>query len=294
MSNYLLVLIKVSRPQFWVVLPISFIIGLSYGSQGLRYEHFQFTPVILLQLFFLSFPFCLFTFGLNDIADYHSDLKNPRKQGTSPLFATIEGNPFDNSYIFFIQIASFFVGFILFVIAVCTENKSNMFHTFSLILLSFAYSTPPWRLKTRPPLDSVIAGILTVLSPFSMGYCLVDITGNIPIQIYLLSLCAMGCHAFTTIMDYETDKSVGDVTFSVAYGKRTAATFAAASALVISFSLNSPFYKFFAYYCTFLFSICIIYPSEKHARTVCLIIFFSSIFISVFWFTPFLLTALRT
>jgi len=73
--------LNVSRPPLWIALPLVFSMGLAYGRRGLADPAFAWTPLMILQLFLLSFPFCLFTFGLNDIYDWKSDAINPRKTG---------------------------------------------------------------------------------------------------------------------------------------------------------------------------------------------------------------------
>jgi 4-hydroxybenzoate polyprenyltransferase len=37
------------------------------------------TPVSIFQILMLSFPFCIFLYGLNDVHEYESDKLNPRK-----------------------------------------------------------------------------------------------------------------------------------------------------------------------------------------------------------------------
>ncbi|WP_291321866.1 hypothetical protein, partial [Desulfonatronospira sp.] len=79
MWKSLLILLKASRPPLWPALPLVFCMGLIYGEYGLLSPDFRFTPLMLLQMAMLSFPLCLFTFGLNDIHDHASDSINPRK-----------------------------------------------------------------------------------------------------------------------------------------------------------------------------------------------------------------------
>ena len=76
-----LILLNVSRPPLWIALPLVFCLGLAYGKHGLTDPIFHFSPLMILQMLMLSFPICLFTFGINDVYDYKSDKINPRKQG---------------------------------------------------------------------------------------------------------------------------------------------------------------------------------------------------------------------
>ena len=281
-------LIRISRPAFWPIIPTAYLIGLSYGPNGLSHPGFSFTPIMLIQLFLLSFPFCLFTFGINDLHDLESDRINPRKANPSLAASLTEGslsqdlNPKD------IHITTAIIATLMLASAILSRSLLNMFHTLSLLVLSFTYSTPPWRLKTRPPLDMISGGILISLSPFAMGFSLVDETGIIPIQIYLLTFAAMGFHGFSTIMDADPDHDAGDTTFAVVFGKRTAALVAAAGVVPVALSIHTPMFNYFACGCGFLFLLTFLYPSAKVARFVYLFIFASGIVMAWAWLSFFL------
>ena len=151
MWKSLLILLKASRPPLWPALPLVFCMGLAYGEYGLTDPSFRFTPLMLLQMAMLSFPLCLFTFGLNDIHDHASDSINPRKTG-------IEGTPLPISRHRLVRNAAFVSGGLFFCVSLATLNPANVYFAGAILVLSLAYSTPPWRLKTRPPLDVVTAG----------------------------------------------------------------------------------------------------------------------------------------
>ena len=276
-------LIRISRPAFWPIIPTSFLIGLSYGPQGLSYPTFSFTPIMIIQLFLLSFPFCLFTFGINDLQDLKSDTINPRKANPSLAASLTEGAISHDLNPRHIYIAAAIVAILMLGSAILSRDLMNILHTLSLLVLSFTYSTPPWRLKTRPPLDMISAGILISLSPFAMGFSLADTTGILPIQIYLLTIAAMGFHGFSTIMDADPDRDAGDTTFAVVFGKRTAAFFAAASVLPVPLSIHTPVFKYFAGVCISLFLFTWLRPSASTARKVYLIIFASGIVMAWVW-----------
>jgi len=60
------------------------------------------TPLFILRVLLLSFPFCIDGYGLNDIYDYESDKLNPRK-------GLIEGIKSEPKYYSFVKNVSFFV-----------------------------------------------------------------------------------------------------------------------------------------------------------------------------------------
>jgi len=282
MRRRFLILLKISRPPFWIVLPLVFCMGLAYGQRGLADPSFRFTPLIVLQMFLLSFPFCLFTFGLNDIHDQASDQINPRKMG-------IEGIRLETRDHRMVKIAAFFVGIVFLCVSAASANLANVYFAVTLLCLSYVYSTPPWRLKTRPPFDAVSAGILGFFAPFALGYSFVDDATALPLQAYYFTCCVMGFHAFSTIMDYDVDKRSGDRTFAVAYGKRAAALFPAAVSLCGLLFVRLNYLKIFAMVGLILFIVTAVIPSERIARRFYRALFLGAIAVAGVWIAPFML-----
>lgn len=276
MRQKFLVLLKVSRPPLWIALPLVFCLGMAYGRHGLTDPAFRFTPLMILQILMLSFPVCLFTFGLNDIHDHQSDELNPRKKG-------MEGIILQPRYHRLVRIVALCAGILFCGVSLATVNFFNFFYAFSLIVLSYAYSTPPWRFKTRPPLDAVSAGIIGFLAPFALGYSFVDDAAALPFHAYCFAFCVMGFHTFSTIMDYDVDKLSGDRTFATAYGKRAAALFPALIVLFTLFFIHVLFIKVFFIFCLLLSVIVLINPSQRLAHYSFLAIFLGAIIIVSVW-----------
>ncbi len=282
MLQKFLILLKISRPPLWVALPLVFCMGLAYGQRGLMNPDFHFTPLIIFQMLMLSFPICLFTFGLNDIYDYASDQLNPRKKG-------IEGILLETRYHRMVKIAVWAVGLVFLCASAATLNLANVYFSVTLLCLSFVYSAPPWRLKIRPPFDVVSAGIMGFFAPFALGYSFVDDAMALPFQAYYFTCCVMGFHAFSTIMDYDVDKRSGDRTFAVAYGKRAAALFPAAIFLCSLFIIRVNYAKGFFMACLVLSILTAVVPSESIARYSFLAMFLGAIAIVSVWIASFVL-----
>lgn len=275
-----MILVKVSRPPLWVALPLVFCMGLAYGQRGLTDPAFHFTPLIFLQMFMLSFPICLFTFGINDIYDQVSDQINPRKKG-------IEGIRLESVHHRMIKIASWGVTVVFLFISAGTTNLVNLYFSMTMLILALGYSVPPWRLKARAPFDVVTAGILGFLSPFALGFSFVDDATTLPLHAYYFTLCVMGFHAFSTIMDYEVDRQSGDRTFAVAYGKRAAAFFPATVFLCSLFLVHVIYIRAYFLVCVVLCTLVGIVPSEKIARKSFLAMFLGAVTIVAVWIIPF-------
>jgi lycopene elongase/hydratase (dihydrobisanhydrobacterioruberin-forming) len=282
MGQRALILLKISRPPLWMALPLVFCMGLAYGQRGLTDPSFRFTPLMICQLFLLSFPICLFTFGLNDIHDHRSDQMNPRKRG-------IEGIRLEARYHRMVRITAFWLGILFISVSTATANAANVYFAVTLLCLSYVYSTPPWRLKTRPPFDIISAGILGFLAPFGLGFSFVDHVTALPLQAYYFTCCVMGFHAFSTIMDHDIDQCIGDRTFAVAYGKRAAALFPAAIFLCSPFVVRVNYIRGFFMACLILFIVVAVIPSERVARYSFLAIFVGAVAIVGVWIASFML-----
>ena len=274
-----LTLLKISRPPLWVTLPLVFCMGVAYGQRGLTDASFRFTPLMFMQMFLLSFPICFFTFGLNDIFDHASDKMNPRKGG-------IEGIRLETRYHKLVKIIAFWTGIVFLCVSAATADPINFYFAVTILVLSYAYSAPPWRLKGRPPFDVVSAGILGFLAPFALGYGFVDDAVNLPLQAYGFTFCVMGFHAFSTIMDHDVDQRMGDRTFAVAYGRRTAALFPAAVFGGCLFIINVIYVRVFFMACLAMFLLVAVFPSEKLARYSFLAMFLGVVVMVGAWITP--------
>jgi len=68
-------IIKISRPLAWIVSPICICVGFVLATGSLKPT----SPFLWLEFFLFTFPYCFVLFGVNDVFDYESDLRNPRK-----------------------------------------------------------------------------------------------------------------------------------------------------------------------------------------------------------------------
>lgn len=273
-SSYeiLTLLVKVSRPVGWITAPLVFSIGLFYSGAKLA-------PLSVLQILLLSFPYCILLYGTNDIYDYKSDTLNPRKTSIK----------LDPKYHFIVKKSSSFVALVLVIGSLITLNLSNILATVSLLFFSYYYSAPPLRLKERPPLDSFSNGVLFFIV-FSMGWSFGKGVFDIPAKIYFVSGCVMGIHSFSTVMDYTIDKGVGDRTFAVVFGKRTASAFALVlfiSTLMFS-KIGRASISCYIAFCSLLFLIASIFPSERLAFLLFKLVFTGFVVTAVIFLVSYL------
>ena len=163
------------------MLPLVYLLGL-HAAQG------EISAIAVTQMVLLTFPMNLIGCGLNDIYDYESDRRSTRRRAVWGAVVTADDQPF----VFHACLAMI----PLVVFSGClTRNIDNFVATVSLVVMAWIYSVPPYRLKERPPLDSLANGLGYFLFPLMMGYSLNANPRTMPFRYYLLALCVAGVHA---------------------------------------------------------------------------------------------------
>jgi 4-hydroxybenzoate polyprenyltransferase len=213
-----LLLIQVSRPVVWPVLPLVY-------SLGMHAARAELSIAAILQLFVLTFPMNLIGCGLNDIFDYESDRRSPRRR-------LVWGAVIGSDHRPFIWRACIAMMPLVLLSGTATRNWNNFVAVVALVLVAWFYSVPPVRLKERPPLDSLANGLGYFLLPLIMGYSLGADPRTMPVRYYLLALSVCGVHALATAADYDADKAAGHRTLATAYGRRSAAALAFVTFLI--------------------------------------------------------------
>jgi 4-hydroxybenzoate polyprenyltransferase len=257
----LLLVIQVSRPIVWPVLPLVYAIGLHAARAPLT------TPAIV-QMLLLTFPMNFIGCGLNDIYDFESDRRCPRRRAI--WGAVVHAG--DRTFLWRTSL----VMMPLVLLGACLTRKwDNIVATVSLVLIAWLYSVPPVRLKERPPLDSLANGLGYFLLPFVMGYSLGGDPGSMPLRYYLLALCVCGVHSLATAADYEADRAAGHRTLAVAFGRRTAAV-VAFSAFALTWLLgdfHSTAVRIYIAGCTLATFIAALFPRDHVIVAACVVVF---------------------
>ena len=267
-------LLTLSRPLGWITAPLVFTLGLYFSKAYI-------TVMSAIQMLMLSLPYCVILYGINDIYDYDSDKLNPRKRHLKLSVRDKE----------VVKKLSLYISAALLLSSVLTMNPQNILSMILLLALSYCYSAPPVRLKERPPLDSISNGVLFFVV-FALGYSYGGDVWTVPFKIYLVAMCVMGIHSFGTVMDYGTDKKAGHKTFAVLFGKRTASAFALVvfvSAIIFS-NIKTDAIVYYFMFCSVLFLISVLIPSEKLALFLFRLIFAGFIVTAAVFIVPYLTT----
>lgn len=218
-------LILISRPIGYIFNAAIYILGLVLS--GASYSN-----RMLLGAFLLTLPVNLLIFGLNDIFDIKSDTYNIRKGGSQGAIAHVTEKSILKVYIAFTAVLILTVGYI-------TGGFGYFISLLGIVILAYAYSVPPIRLKTRPIFDSISNGlgvILLLLCGYWFGQSIYDISlPNIGLLLALFSF-TVGLHITYTLTDYESDKIANDKTVAVQFGKNFARLIS-----LLAFSISAVF-----------------------------------------------------
>lgn len=198
-------LIEISRPVLWVNT-----IGTTVIAMWLAGElwTWQIVPILV----WVTFPFNLLIYGVNDIYDQDTDADNDRKGG----YGGAKIRPHETRIIGWGVVLTNLPFFVYFALTLPWPAVAWMAaYAFSF----WQYSARPLRFKGRPILDSLSNADYAfplVFVPYALGVQ--------PVWEAAIGLMAwsMAKHVYDAIQDIDEDKSVGIITTAVKFGVRGA------------------------------------------------------------------------
>jgi len=215
-----------SRPRFWLYLAGPVLVGLAYGADA---TGDLWSPTALALVAYFLLPANVFLYGVNDVFDAEVDRENPKKAGRERRYRGDAATTVATA-------ASALLGVALLVWLPAAARPWVV----GFLLLGAAYSAPPLRLKTRPPLDSVSNGLYVL--PGAAAYA--ALTGTAPPLLALLGGWAwtMAMHTFSAVPDVGPDRRAGIRTTATVLGERGALVYCAACWLLAAatFALLDP------------------------------------------------------
>ncbi|KAF8586380.1 hypothetical protein K439DRAFT_1341134 [Ramaria rubella] len=217
LSEELIAIVLASRPPGWCFGPILFGIGFIHSRSSMPKT---IAPLCMAAtyVFSLSFPLCTIIFGINDVYDHDSDIKNPRK-----IASGLEGGILSPVYHSSVRRAAYFSTVLILLTSLSTLRYQNAVATSLLVLLGWQYSAPPSRLKEIPIVDSFSNGMIVFLAwliGYSFGH---GRFSNVPEKGVILSMCTAGIHALGAVVDVNSDIAAGQKTIATFFGQRFAA-----------------------------------------------------------------------
>ncbi len=196
-----------SRPLSWINTAFSFAAAYLVTTRSLD------VTLVVGTLYFLI-PYNLTMYGINDVFDYESDLRNPRKGG-------VEGALLDRRLhrATLIAAAVTTVPFLVFLVFVGPPLSWLVLAVSVFAVL--AYSVPVLRFKERPFLDSITSSTHFV-SPAVYGLVLAGARFTPQLWLVLAAFFLWGAasHAFGAVQDVVADREGGIASIATVIGAR--------------------------------------------------------------------------
>ena len=196
-----------SRPVSWINTAYPFAAAMLLTTR-------EIDCVLLVGTFYFLIPYNLAMYGINDVFDYESDLKNPRKGG---IEGALLQPHLHRPMLWLAAITN--VPFLL-VLAFAGGPAAWI----SLAVSAFAvvaYSAAGLRFKERPVLDSLTSSTHFV-SPAVVGLALAgaEVTPGLLLLLAAFFLWGMAAHAFGAVQDIEPDRQAGIGSIATVIGAR--------------------------------------------------------------------------
>ena len=194
-------LLHISRPVLWINTLGPATVGMWLTGDLFAWEAL---PVLV----WLTLPFNLLIYGVNDVFDQETDAKNPRK-------GSLEGARIDPSEVRPVMLGVIFTNAPFLIYSVLFVPPSAAAWMLLYALLFVGYSVPPARFKARPYLDSLSNAAYAfplVFVPFAIG--------REPVWPAALGLMAWSAakHTFDAVQDVDEDRKAGITTTAVRLG----------------------------------------------------------------------------
>ncbi|MGN6326597.1 prenyltransferase [Pseudolysinimonas sp.] len=204
-------LLLTSRPLSWVNTAYPFAAAFLLAAP--RLDALAVATVVIGTAFFLV-PYNLAMYGINDVFDYESDLRNPRKGGVEGALL----RPAHHRAT--LWTASLLpLPFVVYLVIV-GNGVSDLVLAISLFAV-VAYSVARLRFKERPFLDSLTSSTHFV-SPAVFGLALAGAVPTASLIALLLAYFLWGCasHAFGAVQDIGADREAGIGSVATVIGAR--------------------------------------------------------------------------
>ena len=184
-------LLLVSRPVSWLNTAFPFAAGylVAGGTVDLRF--------LIGTLYFLI-PYNLLMYGINDVFDYESDIRNPRKGGIEGMREEKKLHPL------IIRVAVLSnIPFLVYLFATGTVTSALVL--LAVVFFVVAYSIVGLRFKERPVLDSLTSSAHFV-GPLLFALSLVGFPGEAIPYVVAFFLWGIASHAFGAVQDIIPDR----------------------------------------------------------------------------------------
>lgn len=213
LGSQLRAILAASRPVSWINTAAPFVAA--YLTTGGQFNMLFFAS----SLFFLL-PYNLLVYGVNDIFDYESDIKNPRKGGMEGSIVAPERRGVLWAAIITTTVLS---GGWVFALTTVTQQIALG----GIIILALTYSIKGIRLKEVPVMDSINSA-LHFVGPAIFGW-LISPPGQINWLVAVAFMCwGMASHALGAIQDIMPDRKAQIKSIATQWGAKKTIRFSLA------------------------------------------------------------------
>ena len=200
-----------SRPLSWVNTAFPFAAAYFMATR-------QIDVVLIVGTIYFLIPYNLAMYGINDVFDYESDLRNPRKGGVEGALLAPSVHRLTIRAAVILNLP-----FVVFLLAV--GNPLSWLVLAISIFAVIAYSAPGLRFKERPFIDSLTSSTHFV-SPAVYGLVLASVPAPVLFTPALLALLfafflwGVASHAFGAVQDIVADREGGISSIATVIGGR--------------------------------------------------------------------------
>ena len=189
-------LVGSSRPLSWINTAYPFGAAYLLGGGGVD-------AVFCIGVLYFLVPYNLLMYGVNDVFDYESDLRNPRKGGVEGVVLLSRWHSLT------LWTAVLLNAPVLLVLAAAGTYRSAAVLAF-VVFAVVAYSAPGLRFKERPLVDSMTSSTHFV-GPAVFGYVLArsDVSAPALAVFGAFFLWGVASHAFGAVQDIRADVAAG-------------------------------------------------------------------------------------
>lgn len=205
-------LFKVSRPVSWVNTAYPF--AATYLVLGGTLD-----PLFFIGTLFFLIPYNLLMYGVNDVYDYESDIRNPRKN-------SIEGAAEARSFHPTILNASVWLAVPFLVIMMFLGSWEADLILLAVMFFVVAYSYKGFRFKEIPFLDSITSS-LHFVGPMIYAIAVLGFQPQAWPYALALFLWGLASHAFGAVQDVIPDRQGGLKSIATIIGARATVWFSA-------------------------------------------------------------------
>lgn len=201
----------VSRPISWPNTSYPFLVGFLLASSW-PLSPLSIVTLVVGTLYFIG-PFNLLMYGVNDVFDYESDIRNPRKGGVEGMK---ESRQFHPTILKAVVMTN--VPFLLYLFAVGSWPSRLVLAL--VVFAAVAYSLKGLRFKEIPLLDSITSSFHFV-GPLVFALALVGFTPSAWPWVLAFFAWGMASHAFGAVQDIIPDREGKLHSIATFFGART-------------------------------------------------------------------------